>query len=130
MAQENLTETNRAVIEDFLSLFYAHNKVREAFERHVAEDYIQHSPLADNGREAAIVAIESLWNTMPKLEINVLRVMVDGNMAMCHLFGKDRPDHDGIVVVDIFRLENGKIVEHWDVLQQVETNTINGNTMY
>lgn len=130
MTNQDLTEKNRAIMEDFLNLFYGQYKIREAFEKHVAEDYIQHSLLADNGRENAIVSISKLWATMPEIEINVLRVLVDGNMAMCHLYGKDNPQHDGIVVVDIFRLENGKIVEHWDVLQQVERETINGNTQY
>ncbi|WP_395397830.1 nuclear transport factor 2 family protein [Novosphingobium sp. BL-8A] len=121
---ETLTARNRAVVTDFARLFYTQRKVRAAFERYVAADYIQHNPGILDGREAAIAMLEPKFSA-PGASFDVKRILVDGDMAMIHLRGRPSPDNPGGAVADIYRLKDGKIVEHWDVLQPIQTQTVN-----
>lgn len=123
-APETLTERNRATVGDFVREFYTERNVRRAFERYVAEDYIQHNPGIQDGREAAIAALEPKFSATGA-SFEVKRILVDGDMAMIHLHGRSSPDNPGGTVADIYRLKDGMVVEHWDVLQKVETQTVN-----
>jgi len=123
-APETLTTRNRAVVTDFARLFYTERKVRAAFERYVAADYIQHNPGILDGREAAIAMLEPKFSA-PSASFDVKRILVDGDMAMIHLRGRPSPDNPGGAVADIYRLKDGRIVEHWDVLQPIQTQTVN-----
>ncbi|MFC0686582.1 nuclear transport factor 2 family protein [Novosphingobium clariflavum] len=121
---DSLTERNRAVVTDFARLFYTERNVRAAFERYVAADYIQHNPAILDGREAAIAMLEPKFSA-PSASFDVKRILVDGDMAMIHLHGRPSPDNPGGTVADIYRLKDGRIVEHWDVLQPIQTKTVN-----
>ena len=123
------SETNRRVLLDFIDLFYHQRKVRLAFERHVAEDYIQHNPTIQDGREAAIAALEPLFGS-PESSFHIHRILVDGELAAIHLHGRRSPNTLGGAVVDLYRFAGGKIVEHWDVLQPVPENAQNPHPMF
>ena len=109
---------NRTIMEDFVALFYAEHRVAEAFARHVAPGYIQHNPNIADGRDAAIAFLEPKFGA-PGARFEVKRLIVDGDLAMVHLHGQPDPASRGVAVADIYRLEGGKIVEHWDVLQPI-----------
>lgn len=113
-----LTAANRAVMQQFIALFYEARDVRGAFERHVAADYIQHNPAIGDGRDAAIAALGPKFG-QPGSSFAVKRLIVDGEHAAVHLHGRPDPATNGVAVADIYRLENGWIVEHWDVLQPI-----------
>jgi predicted SnoaL-like aldol condensation-catalyzing enzyme len=121
---------NRAVVTDFIRLFYGEKRVRQAFETHVVENYIQHNPMALDGREPAITAIEGFFGRFPNLRGDVKRILVDGDLAAVHIHIIPSPGDRGFAVVDLLRLENGKIVEHWDVLQPVPENPPNPKAMF
>ncbi len=125
-----LTEQNRKVVEAFVDLFYRQHKVREAFETHVVEAYIQHNPLAPDGRAPAIAALEPYFASQPNLKHDVKRIIVDGDLAVVHLHATNGPGDRGAAIVDILRLENGKIVEHWDVFQPVPEKSANPHPMF
>lgn len=120
--------TNKQIVEDLLDLINRQRRVREAFERHVSEDYVQHNPSAGNGREAAISLIEGLAAT-PGFEPSVKRIVAEGNLVAVHMH-LSLGDGPGLAVMDMFRLTDGKIVEHWDVIQEVPRQTTSGNTMF
>ena len=124
-----LTEHNRAVVDKFVEVFYAQRNVRKAFETFVAADYVQHNPNIADGREPAIVALEPMFSR-PGAQFDVKRVIVDGDLAAVHLFGRGDPATAGAAVVDLFRLEDGLIVEHWDVLQPMPTASSNPHPMF
>ena len=124
-----LTETNRAIVEQFVHLFYREKLVREAFETYVVEDYIQHNPNIADGREAAILGLEPMFSK-PTFMIEVKRILVDGDMAVVHLHARSSPEERGGSVMDMFRVENGKIVEHWDVLQEIPEKSANAHPMF
>ena len=124
-----LTERNRAIVLDFVELFYARRQVRLAFEKHVGDTYIQHNPNLVDGREAAIAMLEPLFSA-PGASFEIKRVLVDGDLAAVHLHGRRSPEVRGGAVVDLFRISNGKIVEHWDVLQPIPEQSINPRPMF
>ena len=124
-----LTEANRAIVEKFVDLFYRQKLVREAFETCVVEDYVQHNPGIADGREAAILALEPMFSK-PTFMVEVKRILVDGNMAVVHLHARTSSEERGGSVMDMFRLENGKIVEHWDVLQEIPEESANPHPMF
>jgi len=123
-SSSSATERNRAVLQDFAHRFYDLRHVREAFERHVAPDYIQHNPNIPDGREAAIAALVPIFSAEGS-RFDVKRIIVDGDYAVIHLRGRSGAQGEGGAVADVYRLKNGKIVEHWDVLQPIADKTIN-----
>ena len=126
----SITERNRQIVESFVDLFYRQKKVREAFESFVCADgYIQHNPNMPDGREAAIELLEPKFSA-PDFHAEVLRVVVDGPLAVVHLFARGAPGQRGAAVADIFRLEDGLIVEHWDVLQPVPEHAVSRHPMF
>lgn len=128
-AKPDKASRNRAVIEDFATLFYQKRDVRQAFEKHVAPGYIQHNPGVADGRDAAIAALAPMFSK-PGARFEVKRILVDGDLAAIHLFGRGDPATRGAAVADFYRLENGKIVEHWDVLQPMPESSANPHPMF
>ena len=122
--------TNREIVERFIDLLYRQGRVREAFETYVHEDYIQHNPLAPDGRAAAIAALEPYFASQPDAVREVHRIIVDGDLAAVHVRTRQNPQDRGFAIVDILRGENGKIVEHWDVIQAVPEQSANPHPMF
>ncbi|WP_092276727.1 MULTISPECIES: ester cyclase [unclassified Duganella] len=112
----HLTATNRVTMISFVRTLYEEGKVRAAYERYVALDLIQHNPNIADGREPAIVELEGLLRD-PNAKFEVRRVVVDGDIAVVHFKGTLSKNGPSAAVIEVFRLENGKIVEHWDVFQ-------------
>jgi predicted SnoaL-like aldol condensation-catalyzing enzyme len=114
---------NRAVIAEFADLFYRQRDVRTAFTRFVAPDYIQHNPNIPDGRDAAVEALADKF-AAPGAAYDVERILVDGDLAVIHV----RARRDGVptaAVADFYRLADGVVVEHWDVLQPMVAGTVN-----
>lgn len=122
--------TTRQVMDAFVPLFYEQRDVRTAFTNWVADDYIQHNPVAKDGRDNAIAALESFFKNMPGMSYTVARVIIDGDLAVVHNKLKMNPDDRGSAVVDIFRVKACKIVEHWDVIQAIPEKSANEHPMF
>lgn len=121
-----MPQGTREVVEAFLQAM-ATQGVRPAFEQYASPDYIQHNPWAAPGREGAIAFIEGL--DAKGHRGSVKRMIVEGNMAATHLhlsYSDGSPDQ---AIVDLWRVENGKIVEHWDVTQDIPS-TVSAETMF
>ena len=120
---------NRAAFERFVEIFYTQKRVREAFDFLVAEDYRQHNPTIPDGPEAAVRMLTPKFDGSPGSRFEVQRILVDGDLALVHVraSGPGRPD---AAVADIYRFENGRIVEHWDVLQPVPEDPVHDHPMF
>ena len=116
--------TNRERIETFAKTLYQEKNVEKAFMEFVSHDYIQHNPGLTDGRDAAIKALTPMFAD-PYSKFEVKRIIVEGDLAVIHLHGKGNKDTLGGAVADIYRLEKGLIVEHWDVIQPIKASTIN-----
>lgn len=123
------TERNRKIIEDFAQTFYTEKNVPKAFADHVVPDYIQHNPGIADGRDAAVAALTPMFSS-PGARFDIKRIVVDGDYAVIHLFGQGDPKTPGAAVADIYRLEDGKIVEHWDILQPMPETSANPHPMF
>ena len=110
-------------------LFYHQKNIRKAFETYVVPEYIQHNPMIADGRYAAIALLEPMF-LRPGARFDVKRILVDSDLAAVHLHGQTNPENNGGAVVDLFRLKDGKIVEHWDVLQPIPEKSANAHPMF
>ena len=102
----------------------------EAFDRYGGSYYRQHNPTAPDGKEAIVALLSGWLPTVPGLHYDIKRIISNGNMVWVHSHVTMGPDDRGQAVVDIFRLEKGKVVEHWDVGTPVPEKPANSNTMF
>ncbi len=116
------TADDRQIISRFAEQFYARKDVKGAFDGFVDAHYIQHNPGLKDGRDAAVAALSPMFASAGA-QFDVKHVLVDGNLALIHLFGRGDPATSGAAVVDLYRLHSGRIVEHWDVIQPIAAGT-------
>lgn len=93
------------------------------------DTYTQHNPLAEDGKKGFANFLAFLRETYPDSHGEIRRVWADGDHVILHVLEKRRPEDRGDAVVDIFRVENGKVVEHWDVTQAIPVESANPNGM-
>ena len=110
-------------------VFYDH-KVADAFKTHVGPSYRQHNPLVPDGVEPSVAFLSKRFETNPQAINEIKRVIAEGDLVAVHVHSRLNDADRGRAIVDIFRVENGKIVEHWDVIQPVPENAQNNNTMF
>ena len=120
----------KQVVTRFMTSFYVDKKVREAFETWVDPGYIQHNPLAETGRDAAIKFLEPFFATHPDIHYTIARIIADGNLVAVHSHGVFAAGERGLAIVDILRVEGCKVMEHWDVVQPVPEKSANTNGMF
>lgn len=102
----------------------------EAASAYLGDTYIQHNPLAADGPEGLKAFLDFAKDNLSTFKVEFKRVFADGDYVIVHAHAKANPDDRGSAVMDIFRLENGKVVEHWDVIQPIPETAMNDNTMF
>lgn len=108
--------TNKEVISAFYKEFF-NDHVIEAADKYVREDYIQHNPGVDQGREALKSAFADKFKEHPEFHLNIKFMIEENDMVAVYLKNVDPEGNTRCRVVDMYRLEGGKLAEHWDVLQ-------------
>jgi predicted SnoaL-like aldol condensation-catalyzing enzyme len=101
-----------------------------AVDRFIAADYVQHSPLAPPGRDALKAFLDEIRVATPLAVHDIKRSFVDGDHVTVHYHVRRTPDDPGFAVIDIFRVADGMIAEHWDVIQPVVTGGPNPTSMF
>ena len=122
--------TPREVVEQFAQMFYGEKNVRVAFEQWVHPDYVQHKPTLPDGREAVIEFLEEMLERFPDRTFTVHRIIASEDLVAVHYHSQATQEDRGFAVVDIFRVEGCRMVEHWDVVQAVPDESANDNTMF
>ena len=107
-------EANKRVVLDFYEKGL-NQKDFEAAAKHFGPRYIQHNPNAPDGIEGFKAFIAMRKEKFPNARSEIKRVFAEGDHVILHVHGVREPGERGVAIIDIFRLENGKIVEHWDV---------------
>ena len=102
----------------------------EAASQYLGDKYIQHNPLAADGPEGLKAFLEFAKANLGEFRVEFKRVLADGDFVVVHSNARANPDDRGSAVMDIFRLENGKVVEHWDVIQAIPETAMNTNGMF
>ncbi|UVA77395.1 polyketide cyclase [Pandoraea commovens] len=101
-----------------------------AARQFLGDKYIQHNPNAPDGVEGFGKFVDFLRKNQPDSHSDIVRAFADGDFVILHVRKVPHPGDLPIAIVDIFRLEKGKIVEHWDVSQQTPAKTVSGNSMF
>lgn len=122
-------EFNSKLVQDFYNRFFNMHQIKEA-SIVVSEDYRQHSPSVPDGKAPFIEYFESYFSEHPGARARIVRSGTFGNLVYLHAHATSKEGDRGQAVIDIFRVENGKIVEHWDVIQDVPETQANNNTMF
>ena len=122
-------EANKKVVLDLYEKGI-NQKDFEATIKDFGPHYTQHNPRAADGVEGFKTFIDFLKAKFPNYHSEVKRVFADGDYVILHVHNVSAPGERGAAIMDIFRLENGKVVEHWDVRQEIPENPANTNTMF
>ncbi len=122
-------EKNKSNAINFYQMAYE-GKAAEAVKQYVGNQYIQHNPDVEDGKDGFIAYFNKMQNEYPEKSIQFLRCIGQGDMVALHTH-QTWPGNDQYVTMDFFRFDGaGKIIEHWDAIQAVPTNMAHNNTMF
>jgi len=124
-----MANTKRLVL-DFFDLAFVQREPAQAAERYLGAIYTQHNPTAPDGATVFPALISGLFAQAPEASFHLKRAIAEDDLVVVHYHLKLFPADLGQAVVDIFRVEDGRIVEHWDVMQAVPAESANTNGMF
>jgi len=130
LAQEkSRLERNKKLVIAFYQKLIG-EKDAEAARRFMGEPYVQHSPYAQDGHEGVAEFVKGFRQQFPRHHYDVKRVIAEGDFVVLHLHGQEGLYPHGEAVIDIFRVVDGRVVEHWDVIQALPEQSRNANTPF
>ncbi len=125
----NRSDAKRVVLDVF-DLAFVRREPAQAAERYLGDAYTQHNPTAPDGAAVFSDLIGGLFAQAPDASFHLTRAIAEDDLVVLHYNLKFFPDDLGQAVVDIFRVQDGRIVEHWDVMQPVPAESANDNGMF
>lgn len=129
MTGTEISERNKAIV----TAFYEHalnERNLEVVSEYLTPYYKQHNPTIADDVEGLKTYLRWIQENYPQARNKILRVYADGDFVILHVHRVRSPGTRGDAIVDLFRLESGKIAEHWDVIQPIPESALNNNTMF
>ena len=124
------SDANKKLVTDAITMLFIDHKVDQAVDTYFAPTYIQHNPMVPTGSAPMRNFFKGFYVSNPDATIEISHVLADGNLVAVHYRFKVNKTDRGMAVVDIFRVADGKIQEHWDVGQPVPEKSANDNGMF
>jgi len=126
---EQKMEANKKAVREFYELAL-NTKDFVAASRYLGPRYVQHNPLVGDGKEGFLAFLAKLKAEYPDNRNEIKRIFADGNYVIIHVHSVRIPGTRGRAIFDLFKLEDGKIVEHWDAIQEIPEKSANSNGMF
>jgi predicted SnoaL-like aldol condensation-catalyzing enzyme len=120
-------EANKKMVTEFYQALFGDKDI-SVVDTHIAEDYIQHNPSVADGRAALKEALTIWFTDAPKTTVDFQKVAADGDLVFLHI--RTKFGVKTFSVIDIFRVKDGMITEHWDVMQEVPEKAENAHPMF
>lgn len=123
-------EVNKRVVKEFYDLAFNKKKPKEAAAKYFGASYTQHYPLAADGPQAFVEFATWFTQTNPELQVDIKKIVAEGNLVTLFSHFNMKPGDRGLAAFDMFRLEKGKLVEHWGFDIPVPEKTTSGNSLF
>ncbi|MGR2660319.1 nuclear transport factor 2 family protein [Chromobacterium haemolyticum] len=121
--------SNKQLVVDFYNQFFNQHDLSAA-DRYIGDRYIQHNPSVKDGKQAFVDTFADRFKQAPERRSTIIRAIAEDDLVVLHVHSVNDTKDRGRALVDIFRVENNKIVEHWDVIQPVPDASASGNSMF
>jgi predicted SnoaL-like aldol condensation-catalyzing enzyme len=121
-------EANKKNVVEFYDLII-NRKDFESARKYMGDHYRQHNPRVADGPDGLRAHIEDLKNNFPDVRSEIKKVIAEGDYVVLHVHSR-RTSTRQLAIIEIFRLENSKVVEHWDVVQEIPETSLNSNGMF
>ncbi|MEU8360417.1 ester cyclase [Nonomuraea sp. NPDC048882] len=121
--------SNKQTVLDFYEAAF-NEKDFDTVAKLVGDGYTQHNPLIADGADGLQARLRQLKETFPALRVEVRRLLAEDDYVVGHVYAVRVPGQRGTAIMDIFRLKDGKLVEHWDVMQEIPAEALNRNGMF
>lgn len=122
-------EANKKTVQAFYDSLI-NKKDFEAASKYIGNRYVQHNPLVADGPEGLKAFVNFLKSDYPDAKSEIKRIFAEGDYVIIHVHSVRIPNTRGRAIFDLFKLENGKIVEHWDAIQEIPESSANANGMF
>jgi predicted SnoaL-like aldol condensation-catalyzing enzyme len=124
------TRRKQRLVTEFYELAINQQKPAEAARKYIEFPYRQHNPEVVDGPDGFVQFISAMQEKHPKLKVVISKVLADDDLVALHVHLTREASDPGLAIAELFRLKNGKIIEHWDVVQPVPAKTASGNSMF
>lgn len=126
----SLAEQNKKIVTDFYEGVFLKHQVKQYADRYIGDQYIQHNPNVPDGKAPFVNFFSQKFSNNPQAKNVIKKAIAEGDLVVLHVHSTENDSDRGRAIIDIFRVENGKIVEHWDVIQNIPEKSQNANSMF
>lgn len=123
-------QSNTEIALDFHRRAFIEKDPASAISAYVGSTYIQHNPQVADGPEGFVAFVDGFHRRFPDFRIEIKRTIAEKDLVAIHFCAYSNRADRGTAGVDIFRIESGKVVEHWDILQPIPERAANSNGMF